>query len=587
MKKISITFLVTALLAFSGVAMAQSLQDGINDLYAQRFKSAQSTFEKLVAANPNDINAVYWLGQTFIEADNVPAAKSVYDKALLASANAPLVIVGRGQVDLIENKISEARQRFEAAITMTRGKKGDDPVILNAVGRAITDTYNDKDKKGDINYAIEKLEAAALRDPKNAEIFLNLGNAYRKARPGEGGGKAFESYKKANEANPNFAAPYYRLAQLFSSQRNWDLYEQYLNDAIAKDPRFAPAYYDLYYHELLAKKDFPKAETFAKKYIETSDPDPQNDYLRIQTLWAKKDFDQAIAGAKNLLAQAGTKTKPNVYRLLADSYVQKKDTAAAKQYVDDLFAKAKPDELNAKDYRLKADVYSAIPGLEDSLFSIYQAGIAADTVLENKIELVKKGIDYFKAKGKANPDKKYLREREGDLGTLLVSIKPKPTINEMFDIGLAYYFGGAYQKSYQAATTLAEKYPNEIYGYEWKFNNSRVIDSTRKDSIAVPDALKLLEVAEKDTAKYKKQYLNAAGFLVEYYANTAKDGAKAMEYVKKMLLLDPNNESLKNIQKQLEKSASQPGGGPRSSNNQPKTGASGKTDTGKRESTNV
>jgi predicted Zn-dependent protease len=123
MKKISITFLVTALLAFGGVAVGQSLQEGINDLYAERFKSAQSTFEKLVAANPNNIDAVYWLGQTFIEADNVPAAKDVYDKALLASANAPLVIVGRGQVDLIENKISEARQRFEAAITMTPRQK--------------------------------------------------------------------------------------------------------------------------------------------------------------------------------------------------------------------------------------------------------------------------------------------------------------------------------------------------------------------------------------------------------------------------------------------------------------------------------
>ncbi|HEX2848621.1 MAG TPA: tetratricopeptide repeat protein [Chitinophagaceae bacterium] len=586
MKKISITFLVTALLAFGGVAVGQSLQEGINDLYAERFKSAQSTFEKLVAANPNNIDAVYWLGQTFIEADNVPAAKDVYDKALLASANAPLVIVGRGQVDLIENKISEARQRFEAAITMTRGKKGDDPVILNAVGRAITDTYTDKEKKGDINYAIEKLEAAALRDPKNAEIFLNLGNAYRKARPGEGGGKAFENYKKANEVNPNFAAPYYRLAQLFNSQRNWDLYEQYLNDAINKDSRFAPAYYDLYYYKL-GKRDFNAAETYAKKYIETTDPDPQNDYLRVQTLWAKKDFDQAIAGAKNLIAQAGAKTKPIVYRLIADSYVQKKDTAAGKQYIDDLFAKAKPEDLNANDFRLKADIYSTVPGMEDSLFAIYVQGVAADTVLDNKIELLKKGVEYFRAKAAADKSKAYLREKEGDLASMLVDLKPKPTINEMFDVGRAYYFGGANLKSYEAFTKFSEKYPDEVYGWEWKFNNARIIDSTKKDSIAVPDAMKLMEFAEKDTAKYKKQYLSAAGFLVEYYANVAKDGAKAMEYVKKMLVLDPNNESLKNIQKQLEKSASQPGGGPRSSNNQPKTGSSGKTDSGKRESTNV
>ena len=80
-----------------------------------------------------------------------------------------------GHVELHENKLSEARQRFETAITMTRGKKGDDPVILNAVGRAITNSYNVKEKKGgDINYAVEKLKAAADRDPKNAEIFVNL-----------------------------------------------------------------------------------------------------------------------------------------------------------------------------------------------------------------------------------------------------------------------------------------------------------------------------------------------------------------------------------------------------------------------------
>jgi hypothetical protein len=33
--------------------------------------------------------------------------------------------------------------------------KGDDPVILNAISRAIVNTYKDKEKKGDINYALE------------------------------------------------------------------------------------------------------------------------------------------------------------------------------------------------------------------------------------------------------------------------------------------------------------------------------------------------------------------------------------------------------------------------------------------------
>jgi predicted Zn-dependent protease len=578
MKKFSIAFLVTALLAFSGVGMAQSLQDGINDVYAERFKSAQSTFEKLVASNPNNLEAIYWLGQTFIETNNIKAANDVYDKALLASANAPLVIVGKGHVELIENKVSEANQRFETALVMSRGKKGDDPVILNAVGRAITEVYTDKEKKGNINYAIEKLEAAAARDQKNAEIYLNLGNAYRKARPGEGGGKAFENYRKATEVNPNFGAPYYRLAQLFYSQRNWELYEQYLNDAVTKDPKFAPAYYDLYYYKLLVKKDFAAAEQDAAKFIQNTDPDPQNAYLAIQTKWAKKEFDQAIAEAKNLIAQAGDKTNPRVYRLIADAYVQKKDTVPAKEYVDILFKKATREELNANDYRLKADIYSVIPGMEDSLFAFYKAGVEADTVLENKIELLKRGAEVFRTKALA-PDKKFLREKEGDLASMLVDLKPKATINEMFDVGRAYYFGGANNKSYAAFVKFTEKYPDEVYGWEWKFNNARVIDSTKKDSIAVPDALKLVEFAEKDTAKYKKQYLSAAGFLVEYYANVAKDGAKALEFVNKMLVLDPSNPSLLSIKQQLERP-----GGQRPASTQPKTGSSGKTDSGRRES---
>ena len=97
-----------------------------------------------------------------------------------------------GQVELNEKKVSEARQRFEAAITMTRGKKGDDPVILNAVGRAITNTYNTKDKTGgDINYAVEKLTAASLRDPKNADIFVNLGNAISQSKGRSGWWRSF------------------------------------------------------------------------------------------------------------------------------------------------------------------------------------------------------------------------------------------------------------------------------------------------------------------------------------------------------------------------------------------------------------
>lgn len=552
MKKLIVTFMLAMLAGVAGLK-AQSLENGINDLYAQRYKSAKSTFEKLLSANPNNIDATYWLGQTYIQSGDPAGAKGVYDKALMASANAPLVIVGRGQVDLIENKVSEARQRFEAAITMTRGKKGDDPVILNAVGRAITNTYNDKDKKGDINYAIQQLEAAAARDPKNAEIFLNLGNAYRKARPGEGGGKAFENYKLANAANASFAVPSYRLAQLFYSQRNYSLYEEYLNEAIQKDPRFAPAYYDLYYLKL-GKLDMNAAEGYAKKYMENSDPDPQNDYLRVQTLWAKKDFDGAIAGAKNIIAQAGAATKPRVYKLIADSYVQKKDTAAAKPFIDDYFAKVKStgsvdddDPVTSKDYGLKADIYSAIPGQEDVVIASYLEGIKADTVIDNKVALLKKGIAFF------NGRKQY--DKESELQELLLQTKPNLNINDYFGAGLANYRAKDYITSYNIFKTVSEKYPDQAFGWEWMYNNAILIDTVKKDSIALQAAQKLNEFSSKDSVKYAKQLGNSYYFLATYALDKGEK-AKAIDYLKKMKAAEPDEAKKQSIQQNIDQLSS-------------------------------
>lgn len=549
MKKTPVTFLIGTLMMVT-VAQAQTLQDGINDLYAERVKGARATFEKLLAANPNNIEATYWLGQSMIAADDAAAARDVYSKGLMASANAPLLLVGMGQVELIENKFNEAKQRFEVAITSTRGRKGDDPVILNAVGRAIVNTYTDKNKKGDINYAVEKLEAATQKDPKNAEAWLNLGNAYRKARPGEGGGKAFESYTKAIEANPNFAPPYYRLAKLFETQRNRDLFEKYLNDAITKDPRFAPAYYDLYYLKL-GQKDFATALDLVNKYIANSDPDPQVDHFKAQTIWAQGNYDEAIRISKEIIARAGAQTKARTYVLLADSYLSKKDTATARPFIDEYFAKAKPEDINPPHYVMRASIYSVIPGQEEEVLKSYLDGIKADTILENKLDLAKKGADFFKSK------KQY--EKESQLRQVIIDLKPNLTLNDYFAATLSNYFALSYVPARGFALKMIEKYPDEQYGYEWAFNVSRAVDTVKKDSIAVPDALALLNFAQRDSVKFKKLFLNAGGFLVNYYANDARDASKALEYIDRMIAVDPTNENYPSIKQQLERAIRQSG----------------------------
>ena len=210
---------------------------------------------------------------------------------------------------------------------------------------------------------------------KTPETYLQLGNAYRKARPGEGGGKAFETYKKALEVRPDFAVADIRLAKLFESQKNWELVLQYLNDAVTRDPKFAPAFYELFYYYFFREK-YPEAEEQLKKYVAVTDDAVQNDYLYAQLCFGHKDFDCAITKASNVMNTTGTATKPKVYKLLSYSYYEKGDYANAQKFLNDYFAKEKPEQVISKDYELQAKIYSKTGSSNDQIVSTIVKGVA-------------------------------------------------------------------------------------------------------------------------------------------------------------------------------------------------------------------
>lgn len=541
MKKTTITFLIAGL--FVAGLKAQTLQEGINHMHADRFKSAKAVFDKLIATNPNNLEAIYWQGQTYFDDDKNTEARQLYEKTLQSNGNAPLILVGLGHADLLDKKTNEARQRFEAALTASRGKKGDDPMILFAIGRANVDA-----KAGDVAYAIEKLEAASQKDPKNPEIFLELGNAYRKAKPGEGGGQAFTNYKKALEINPGFAVADMRLAKLFETQKNWELVLQYLNEAVSRDPKFAPAYYELFYYYFF-RLDYTNAEAQLQKYITCTDDQVVNDYLYAQMCYGKKDYNCAITKATSVTNAMGNATKPKVYKLLAYAYSDSKDYNNAKKYADMYFSKEKPESIIAQDYGLLATILAQTGGSPDEVFNTYIQGSTIDTVLTSKIDFLKQGAEYFKAKGDS-----ISRNREGDVRLAIIKLKPNASQRDYFDAGLAFYQGKNYTRSDSVFTAYTQKWPDEIFGWQWKFNNQRAIDTSMEKGLAVEPATKYLEILEKDTVKNRSAILSTAGYLAGYYANIKKDKERAIAYLEKMLALDPNNENIKNNLNILKKS---------------------------------
>lgn len=537
MKKSAIVMFLAALLTGTSL-FAQSIEEGINNLYAERRQSAKAVFDKLIAKNPNNMEATYWLGQTYLTTNDTAAARALYEKALAANGNAPLILVGMGHVELLEGKTSEARQRFEAAITMSKGRKGNDPNVLNAIGRANVDA-----KAGDADYAIAKLTEASQLDPKNPDIFLNLGNAYRKKHEG---GNAVTSYMKAIQINQDFAPAWYQIARIYETQRNWEVYTQNLERAIQADPKFAPAYYGMYYYTLLYPKDFAKAEEYANKYIANSDPSPDNDYIKAQTAWVQNRFDEAITTAKNIIAQAGDKANPRVYRLLGYSYLSKGDSATACQYVGQLFQKMKEEDIVGQDYILQADAC----GKENPAIvrESYMKAAQIDSNLVNQINILNQGIDRFQKSGN--------KVAEADLRLLSYQLRgsqANPT--ELIYIGIPYYQAKEYQKADSIFKAYSVAEPDSIYGYLWSARSLAAIDTTMEQGTAIDAYKKLLEVAHKDTARFQSYGVEAAGYLAGYYNNIKSDRETAIEYLKQGLEFDPNNQSLQNALNILQKSS--------------------------------
>jgi len=319
MRKIKGISLFSAFLLCCNILTAQNLDDGKRFLYYERYNSAKDVFNKLVSANPNNAEAVYWLGQAMIGQDDVAGAQALYQKSLSANSNAPLLLVGMGHVELLQNKPNDARNRFETAISLTKGR---DANVLNAIGRANVDA-----KAGDAAYAIEKLKMAADINKKSPEILVNLGDAYRKMTDGA---NAQISYQNALALDPNYARASFMIGRIYQTQgfSQEPVYIKYYNDAMNKDTKFAPAYGWL--SEYYYRRDINKAREYLDKYVAVADADSKNCYYQASFLYASGKNTEAIAKADQCLAAGGPNAYPKLYGIKAYAYDKAGDSLNAK-----------------------------------------------------------------------------------------------------------------------------------------------------------------------------------------------------------------------------------------------------------------
>lgn len=533
MRKMKKILFGITLVLFAGASSAQSLEEGKKFLYFERFKSAKDVFQKLVAANGSDEIAAYYLGQSLIGLEDVAGAKALYQQKLGAIPNSPLLLAGMGNVELLEGKTADAKNRFETAISLSAGKRID---VLNAVGAPNSDP---EIKNGDANYAIDKLKlATTIKGFKDPEVWGNLGDAYRKIGDG---GAAIQSYDAALKLDPNYARAIYRKGRLYQSQgrAQENLYTGFYNEAIAKDVNYAPVYNTLfnYFYET----DVPKSAQYLEKWLAASDDDPKACYYRASIQYAQGLFAQAISKADECITAGGTAVYPNLYGVKALAYNRLGDSLNAKTSYEEYFKKQLPSKVGAGDYSSYAMILLKFPGNEAEAAGYVEKAVALDSIETNRVSYLKTLAASYRTQKNFKESAKWFNQ--------VLGVKKNYSNVDLYNAGYDYFRAGQFDSSVAVFNKYTTKYPDDIFGYYMIAKANGGIDTTLTTGLALNSYLKAIEIGEKaaDPSKVKDQLLGAYTFMMQYSYNIKRDQVTAVSYADKALALDPTDaQSIKN-----------------------------------------
>jgi Flp pilus assembly protein TadD len=552
--------LIVALLCVANGVMAQSVEDGLKDIYYGKYRSAVETFEKVNAAKPDE-RAYYYEGIAQLSLEHKDSAAAVFQKGLQAIPNSPLLQVGMGRIDLMNGNTAAAKQKFEAASTATEGRNGD-------VARAIADA-NTSVKGGDRGYALTIMEKLLNNEGRKrkeqytatAADYIEMGDAYR-ALGGENGGKAISTYDKALELDPNNAEAIMKQGLV---NYNAKLLQEAVNDwtkATNVDPKYAPAYFELFEFYITPKKNqlsWDNAATYLQKYMEVGDPADKlkNEYYLAAISFYKKDYEAAINKAKSVMPTVTEpEEKAKFTRLVADAYLQKGDSMTAKQTMDDYVKAVGDSKLEANDYKLLSEIYGRVKiqdstqaAITDSLASVYLEKYATlDTT---------KDVDHYREVAeKFKSLRDYARSAQwyGKLTTDFTDEQNSGKIQDYFWKGTMEIYANKPADADSTFGAFVAKYPNqEALGLYWRGRANMLNDREAKEGTAVPYFQKFFEVGGESKMKsnllmYPYQYM-----MIYYYNKEDKENLKT--WMDKVLALNPNDQAAKQIQENMASTA--------------------------------
>jgi tetratricopeptide (TPR) repeat protein len=548
------------LLAGSSV-FAQSLADAKKAIDAEQYQKAKSILKNLTATQADKDENFFYLGWVYLKQDYPDSATTVFNKGIAVNPKSALNYAGLGAVAHIAKDNASATSSFNQAILLA-GKGNSKPYLYVGLSYLLPLQGSNIGPRGaiiapaDADAAIAVLNKGKVVNPKDAELLVALGDAYRSQLKST---DAYDNYSSALALDPKSAAANVAEGVLWRFADNYDDSQKQFQAALVIDPNYGPAYREWAETDLRWANTDPAIHTAKiaeaaenyKKYISLTDYSVESQMRYAAFLVNAKDYPTLQKVATDLSASA--KTNLRVYRYIAISAYENKDYPAglaAEQkwiseagpariipldylYLGRLEIASKQDSLGIRDLRKaltldtsQVDIYSEIAGSLYKLNKYEEAGNAYHTFAEKSRKATlqdhyHEGVSFFYAfndqSDKAGKDKTF---------------KPDSTLLVRADSAFAYV-------ERKTAKPIAAIVLLQAYVKDYEDNDRNNIKGLAKPFYE--QYIQLIVAKGSPDDKTKVSLANAYVYLGNYAENKEKDDAKALDLYTKAKEMDPTN----------------------------------------------
>ena len=480
----------------------------------------------------------YYLGQTYYRLNQADSASYCYQKSVEILPEYPFGYIGQGKMELQKGNTKAAEDLFKKASNF--GKK--DPSVQTAIAEA----YVTIDDLTNANIALDK---ARKINTKYSGIYVVEGDILMKqGKVGEACGR----YDNAILFDNTDKVAYLKIAQVYKDINTAESLK-YLDKLVTLDPNYIPAYAligDINREE----RRYRAALDAYEKFIAVPGVPLLQHERYAQLLFFTEQYSKALNHIQYVL----TKDPNNLVMKRLEAYnsyrLENYDVGFAQM---NQFLKDMPKEkhifqdylylgqlaVKEKQSKVAFDAFKKAIELDSTHVELYKEIAAA----ASKLGLYPEAITCYE---------KYL------------ALDPEANTMDYFSYGQANYSAAAYyvtntdsvmdevafknyvKKGDAAFAEVAKRKPELYNGYLWRANINALLDKYEGDKTGgkVPgyakpffeEALKVMLSNNADGAR-NKDIINAYRYLLSYYGAN-NDNPNVIDYCKRILQIDPNDE---------------------------------------------